>query len=79
MVAHTRRCSRCNGRHAILAAERAAFLAQRPSYIASPQQLARRHKGWLLAALLLMAAALVGLATLAHEDAPLPKAAASAS
>jgi anti-sigma factor RsiW len=79
VVAHTTRCPRCHGRHAVLAAEREAFLARRPSYTASPQQLARRHKHWLLAALLLMAAALVGLATLAHEDASLPKAAARAS
>ena len=78
VVAHTTRCARCENRHAALAAERAAFLAQRPNYTASPQQLARKHKGWVLAALLLVAAAMVGLAALAHEDAPLPKAAASA-
>jgi anti-sigma factor RsiW len=62
VVKHLKRCRRCKTRHAVLAAERAAFLAERPSYTASPQQLARRHKHWLLAALLLMAAALVSLA-----------------
>jgi anti-sigma factor RsiW len=77
VVAHTKRCRRCKHHHAMLAAERAAFLAQRPSYTASPQQLARRHKGLLLAAVLLMAATLVGLAALAHENPPLPKTATS--
>jgi hypothetical protein len=77
LATHTMRCGRCRDRHAMLVAERAAFLAQRPSYSASPQQLARRHKHWLLAALLLMAAALVGLTALAHEDARSPAAAAS--
>ena len=77
VVSHTTRCPRCQDRQAKMAVERAAFLAQRPSFSASPQQLARRHKHWVLAAVLLMAAALVGLAVLAHENAPLPRSAAS--
>lgn len=68
MEAHVGRCLRCRSRRGALQTARAAFLAQRPNYVASANQLARRHRRKLLAGSALVAMALLGsLAVLARE------------
>jgi hypothetical protein len=77
---HVATCQRCRGRRAALAVERSAFLALHPNYVASPRQVARRHKRTVLASVALSSAALITLVVLAREpelDA-LPPAAAEA-
>jgi len=64
---HVSTCQRCRGRRAALAVERSAFLSLHPSYVASPRQLARRHRRTVLAAVALSSAALLTLVVLARE------------
>jgi hypothetical protein len=67
MEKHVLTCQRCRGRRAALAVDRSAFLALRPSYVASPRQVARKHKHTLLASSALASAVLVALVVLARE------------
>lgn len=78
MEKHVATCQRCRGRRAALSIERSAFLALHPSYVASPGQLARRHRRTLLATTALASAALLTLVVLAREPVvePLPPTAA---
>jgi hypothetical protein len=67
MEKHVVHCQRCRGRRAALAVERSAFLALHPSYVASPGQVARKHKRTLLAFSALGTAGLLTLVVLARE------------
>lgn len=78
MEMHVTTCQRCRGRRAALAVERSAFLAQHPSYVATPRQVARKHKRALLGASVIGTLVVSTLAVLAHDanpDAPPPSAA----
>lgn len=80
MENHVFRCDRCRSRRATLAVDRSAFLAQRPNYVASPHQLARRHKRTLFTGVAVGAAALGAIVVLAREpdeSAGVPAAAAT--
>jgi hypothetical protein len=81
MEMHVATCPRCRGRRATLAVERSAFLALHPSYVATPGQVARKHKRALLGVGVITALVAVTLAALAHESAPdaLPPSAAEAT
>jgi hypothetical protein len=78
MEKHVATCQRCRGRRAALAVDRSAFLALRPSYIASPGQVARKHRRSLVLGLTAGGIALMALVVLAREPdfEPLPPAAA---
>jgi hypothetical protein len=67
MEKHVATCQRCRGRRAALAVDRSAFLALRPAYVASPGQVARKHKRPLVLALAAGSAALAALVVLARE------------
>lgn len=67
MEKHVVSCQRCRGRRAALAVERSAFLALHPNYVASPRQVARKHKRTLLAFSALGSAVLLTLVVLARE------------
>jgi hypothetical protein len=64
---HIGTCQRCRGRRAALAVDRSAFLTMHPNYVASPGQVARRHKRTVLAGVALGVGAFVTLVVLARE------------
>ncbi len=79
MEKHVLTCHRCRGRRAALAVDRSTFLALRPSYVASPTQVARKHRRTFVLGAVAGSIALVALAVLAREpeaEVPLPPAAA---
>lgn len=67
MEKHVVTCNRCRGRRAAIAVDRSAFLALRPSYIASPSQVARKHRRTLVVGAVAGSIALIALAVLARE------------
>lgn len=67
MEKHVVTCNRCRGRRAALAVDRSAFLALRPTYIASPSQVARKHRRTFVIGSIAGGIALVALVVLARE------------
>jgi hypothetical protein len=67
MEKHVLTCQRCRGRRAALAVDRSAFLAVRPNYIATPSQVARKHRHTLVLGCIAGSIVLVALAVLARE------------